>query len=295
VTSSRQLGLLFLLITSFGWGLNWPVIKLILQEWPPLFARGAAGLVAALGLGVLAVVRGQRLSVPHGTAGRLAIAAMLNVFGWMGLSTLAMVWLTVSQGTLLVYTMPIWAMLLAWPVRGERPTLRGIGALGLGVLGLCVLLGGPDLAIGLDKLPGVVFALGAAISFALGTVAMRVPLPLPPLALVSWQVGLGCLPMVIAGILFERPQLEVLSGVGWAAMIYMTVVPMGICYLSWFAALRRLPPATASMATLLTPVIGVLAATPILGEPLGAREVLALGLTLAGVSLALPRAKASAA
>jgi drug/metabolite transporter (DMT)-like permease len=136
VTSSRQLGLLFLLITSFGWGLNWPVIKLILQEWPPLFARGAAGLVASLGLGVLAVVRGQRLSVPHGTAGRLAIAAMLNVFGWMGLSTLAMVWLTVSQGTLLVYTMPIWAMLLAWPVRGERPTLRGIGALGLGVLGL---------------------------------------------------------------------------------------------------------------------------------------------------------------
>jgi drug/metabolite transporter (DMT)-like permease len=93
VTSSRQLGLLFLLITSFGWGLNWPVIKLILQEWPPLFARGAAGLVAALGLGVLAVVRGQRLSVPHGTAGRLAIAAILNVFGWMGLSTLAMVWL----------------------------------------------------------------------------------------------------------------------------------------------------------------------------------------------------------
>jgi drug/metabolite transporter (DMT)-like permease len=158
-----------------------------------------------------------------------------------------------------------------------------------------VLLGGPDLAIGLDKLPGVVFALGAAISFALGTVAMRVPLPLPPLALVSWQVGLGCLPMVIAGILFERPHLEVLSSVGWAAMIYMTVVPMGICYLSWFAALRRLPPATASMATLLTPVIGVLAATPILGEPLGAREVLALGLTLAGVSLALPRAKASAA
>src|SRR5215204_2812380 len=126
--------------------------------------------------------------------------------------------------------MPIWAMLLAWPVRGERPSLRGIGALGLGVLGLCVLLGGPDLAIGLDKLPGVVFALGAAISFALGTVAMRVPLPLPPLALVSWQVGLGCLPMVIAGILFERPHLEVLSSVGWAAMIYMTVVPMGICY-----------------------------------------------------------------
>src|SRR3954454_19815751 len=145
---SRRIGLLCLAITAMGWGLNWPVIKLILREWPPVFARGTAGLVAALGLCVLSVVRGQRISIPRGAAGRLAIAAILNVFGWMGLSTLAMVWLTVSQGTLLVYTMPIWAMLLAWPVRGEKPTPRGIGALGLGVLGLCVLLGGPDLAIG---------------------------------------------------------------------------------------------------------------------------------------------------
>ena len=70
-------------------------------------------------------------------------------------------------------------------------------------------------------------------------------------------------------------------------MAYMTVVPMGVCYLSWFAALKRLPPATASVATLLTPLVGVVAAALALGEPLGAREALALALTLGGVALAL--------
>jgi drug/metabolite transporter (DMT)-like permease len=70
-------------------------------------------------------------------------------------------------------------------------------------------------------------------------------------------------------------------------MAYMTAVPMGVCYLSWFAALRRLPPAAASVATLLTPLVGVTAAAVALGEPLGAREALALGLTLGGVALAL--------
>jgi drug/metabolite transporter (DMT)-like permease len=70
-------------------------------------------------------------------------------------------------------------------------------------------------------------------------------------------------------------------------MAYMTAVPMAACYLCWFAALRRLPPATASMATLLTPLVGVLAAAVALGEPLGAREALALDLTLGGVSLAI--------
>ena len=45
-TKDRYLGFVFLLITSIGWGLNWPVIKLVLRDWPPLFARGTAGLVA---------------------------------------------------------------------------------------------------------------------------------------------------------------------------------------------------------------------------------------------------------
>ncbi len=88
----------------------------------------------------------------------------------------------------------------------------------------------------------------------------------------------------------ERPNLSALSATGWAAMAYMTAVPMGLCYLTWFAALRRLPPATASIATLLTPLVGVAAAAPVLGEPLGLREMLALGLTLGGVALALGKA-----
>ena len=72
-------------------------------------------------------------------------------------------------------------------------------------------------------------------------------------------------------------------------MLYMTAVPMGLCYMTWFAALRRLPPTTASLATLLTPVIGVVAAAFVLGEPLGPRELAALALTLGGVALALRR------
>jgi len=70
-------------------------------------------------------------------------------------------------------------------------------------------------------------------------------------------------------------------------MAYVTAVPMAVCYLTWFAALRRLPPATASIATLLTPLIGVVAAALALGEPLGAKEALAMSLTIGGLALVL--------
>jgi drug/metabolite transporter (DMT)-like permease len=192
---------LCLLVTAVGWGLNWPVMKVLLREWPPLSARGWAGMTAALGLAVLAVARGEPLAVPRRAVGRLLLAAASNVTAWMGLSTLCMLWLSVAEGALLVYTMPIWAALLAWPILGERPTVRGLTALALGLAGVAVLLGakgGPG--VGPEKLPGVALALGAALLFVLGAVTSRGrPLTLPPLAATAWQVGLGCLPMVAAG------------------------------------------------------------------------------------------------
>jgi hypothetical protein len=37
----KWIGFLCLGVTAFGWALNWPLMKLLLQQWPPLFARGA--------------------------------------------------------------------------------------------------------------------------------------------------------------------------------------------------------------------------------------------------------------
>ena len=73
-------------------------------------------------------------------------------------------------------------------------------------------------------------------------------------------------------------------------MLYMTIVPMGVSYVCWFAALRRLPPATASIGTLLVPIVGVTTAAYALGEPFGVKEITALVLTLSGVALALRKA-----
>ena len=70
----------------------------------------------------------------------------------------------------------------------------------------------------------------------------------------------------------------------------MTLVPMGLCCLTWFETLRRLPPSSASTGMLLVPLIGVISAALILGEPLSLREVVAMVLTLGGVTLALQKA-----
>ncbi|HEX6138726.1 MAG TPA: DMT family transporter [Casimicrobiaceae bacterium] len=286
--SPRTVGLICLVVTSAGWGVNWPAMKLLLREWPPLFARGVAGVAAAAILALVAWRIGERLAVPRALVGRIAAAAFVNVFAWMGFTTLSLRWLTAGQGALLVYTMPIWAMLLAWPVLGRAPRGRDLAALALCIAGIAALVGGSGASLALERLPGMLFALAAAVLFALGTVVLK-PLALPPFAAVAWQLAIGCVPMVALGLLFEHPRLDALTPLGFGLMAYMTVVPMGVCYLTWFAALRRLPPDIASMATLLTPVIGVCAAALVLGEPFGARQMLALAATIGGLALVVRR------
>ena len=290
VRRGKWIGFLCLGVTAFGWALNWPLMKLLLQQWPPLFARGLAGVAAALLLFGIAKARGQPLEVPREAIPRLLFASFTNVFAWMGLSTVAMKFVPVGEGALIVYTMPIWATLLAWPLAGIRPRLVDIAALVLGVGGIAVLLGGNGFAFDGGRIIGIVLLFSAAILFAIGNILNRVPLPMPPLVVVAWQVGLGCLVMLILGVAFEQPNYGALTAQGLACFVYMTLVPMGVCYLTWFETLRRLPPSSASTGMLLVPLIGVISAALILGEPLGVREVVAMVLTLGGVTLALQRA-----
>ncbi|MFM9851127.1 MAG: DMT family transporter [Hyphomicrobiaceae bacterium] len=287
--NARWIGIFCLGVTVVGWALNWPAMKVLLREWPPLFSRGAAGLAAALILAVVATGRGETLAFPRHALPKLLFASFTNVFAWMGFATVAMKWVSVSEGALLVYTMPIWAILLAWPLLGTRPTMRDVAALLLGLLGVGVLLGGQGLRFSSEEIFGFALALASAVSFALGTVLNRSPLPIAPTALVAWQVGIGCLAMVLIGLPLERPDFAALSPAGWSVLIYMTLVPMGVCYLTWFESLRHLPASVASMGTLLVPLIGAISASLTLGEPLGLREAAAIALTLSGVTLALQK------
>jgi len=261
---------------------------MVLMQMPPLTARGVAAVWAALGLTLVALAWQVPLRLPASERGAVAIAGLLNVGGWMGFSTLGLLWLSAGEGALVAYTMPVWAALLAWPLLGERPTAARLLALVLGLGGVALLLGGQPTGGTEGKLPGILLMLGAALCFALGAVlTKRRPLLLHPMASVIWQVSFGALPILAGALLLERPDWEGVSPAAWGALAFMAVLPLSICYLTWFGALRRLPASSAAMGTLATPLIGMLVGAATLGEPLGWRQIVALALTLCGVVLAL--------
>jgi drug/metabolite transporter (DMT)-like permease len=280
-------GLMFLAITSIGWGFNWPVTKYLLGELPPLTMRGSTGVVGAALLAGLAILSGQSLRVPRKMWLRLVLAALLNVACWMTLMGLALLWLPASEAALIAYTMPVWASILAWPILGERPNLLRVISLVMAFAGLAAIMGGNGFAASAEKMPGTIMALGGSLGFAVGTVlAKKLPLALPPLSAAAWQIGIGCLPVAIAGLLIEKSDVAALSNLGWILLVYATVVQFCVAYVSWFAALSRLPASVAAIGTMAVPVIGVVTAAVALHEPLGIGQIAALIFTLAGVVLA---------
>lgn len=282
------LGFVLLVIASVGWGLNFPIMKHLLTEWPPLSSRGLCGIVGAVALALIAVLRQQSLRVPDKMRLRLMLVSTLTIGGWVAFMGIALLWLNAGEAAVLGISIPVWVALLARPILGERLSLVRALALAVALAGITVLIGGNGIDASVEKLPGIACALAGAVCVALGTVLTKhFPLAMPPLSLAAWQIGIGCVPIAIVGLALEQPQLAALSPVGWASMVYMTLIQFCLCYVCWFAALERLPAATASIGTLLVPVVGVLGASAMLNDPLGLREIVALAFTLGGVAVAL--------
>lgn len=283
-----RVGIAMLLITVFAWGLNWPLMKVMFTYMPPFSIRAVSGFLGAGAAAGIAAWRGERLLPPAGQWVPLISSAMLNFASFMFFATVALLWLDASEAVIIAYTLPIWAALFAWPVLGERLTARRLLALCAGMGGVVILMAGEPLNVSTEKLPGVAAALAAAILFALGTVlAKRRPLRMPPVAAVAWQAGLGTLPMLPPAILLEHPVWSSAPAIVWFCVAWMALMGLCVAYLAWFRALAILAASTAAIGALLVPVVGVFSSALILHEPLGPRQLLALGLTIAGVVLAV--------
>ena len=281
----------YLLVTALAWGLNWPVMKLLMREWPPFTFRIFAGGGAILLLLGIARWQGDALLPPPGLWRRLAVAGFLNVSAWSLVAPLSLFWLDASEAAIIAYTMPVWATMLAWPVLGERPTWQRLAGLALGLGGVTLLMGGQLVSAPASdlvaKLPGVGFIMLTALMFASGAVfTKRYPIAMPALPVVAWQLVFGLAPVALCGLLFEQVNWAGVTALGWGCVVYMGVIAQCLAYLAWFRALKRLPASTASIGSLLIPVIGVVTSGLFLGEPLGLRHFAALGLTLGGVVLA---------
>ncbi len=278
-------GFVLLAFVSLFWGLNWPGMKIALSELPIWWFRVLSVGVGAVGLMAIAWASTGALRPTRRELRPLLICALFNIVGWHLFTGYGVSLMPAGRASIIAFTMPVWAALLGALILGERITVYKVAGLVLGVAALAVLIG-PDL-VALSAAPaGALFMLGAALSWATGTVLFKkYDWDSPVSALIGWQLLIG-LAVILPGalILEPAPDLTALSAKVWIALLYLFALPMIFCQWAFFKVVRMFPAAIASIGTLAVPVIGVYSSALILGEIVGWREVVSMALTCAALT-----------
>ena len=288
---SPPAGLLLVVTLSVLWGVNWPVMKVALNEIPPWTFRALAGPASGLVLLLAARMRGISAAVPRRLWPAFGLVTLCNVTLWHLSYSFGLMHLTSGRAILIGYTMPLWASLLAVFILGERITARRALALALGMGGIAVLLGADVGGAAPAPAPapvGVAFMVFGAITWATGTVFLkRIGWGVPVLALTGWQLFLGSLPYVPGALLLEDASLGAISPAAVLAVLYNVFVAISFGTYLWFRIVQLLPANVSAICTLMSPVVGVFAGNLALGERLGGSELAALALVCAALTLAL--------
>ena len=282
-----------LLAVCVLWGLNWPAVKIALHDVRPWTLRTIGLGAGAMALLAFARFRGTSLRIPSGRPRvHILVAGLLNIAGYNILTSYAQLGTTTGRAAFCVYTMPVWLALMAAPILGERLDRPRIAALLAATLGLAILLL-PLLGSGLPL--GILCALGAALSWAGGTVYLKwASVEASPIAVAAWQLAAGASVIAVGGVLLgtHGGTFHLMSA---AALAYNAVAGTALAYLLWFGAVRSLPAGTAGLGTLMVPVIGTIASAIIVGDRSTGSDLFGFALiVLAAVcALAFPSRRSS--
>jgi len=193
-----------------------------------------------------------------------------------------------GRAAIVAYTMPVWASILATILLQEKFTYLRILGLALGMLSLAILIG-PNIHVMRKDPLGALFMIGAAISWAVGTVLIKYfRFTLSTLNLTAWQSIIGTFPVIIGTLIIEPfPEISNLSWRALIATVYVIVLGNIYCYWAWIKVVQLFPAGLASTGSLAIPVIGVFSSGLILREPIGIQEISALIVMVFALSLVL--------
>ena len=266
------------------WGLNWPVMKMSVREFPPLTFRTLSMIGGLAVIGLVARLQGASLRIPAGSLMTVVKLAIPNMLLWHSFIIIGVKLLSSGRAAILGYTMPVWAVLSGLAFFGDRINGRALFGVGLAMAGAGLLLSSEFAHIAGQPI-GTLFALVAAAAWGFGTMIMkRTKLDMPTISLTFWMLVLTTTVMALLSLVFERAQWHGPNAVEWGGIIYNAVIIFGYAHVVWFRLARLLPPVVSSLSVMFIPVLGTFAGAWMLGETPQWQDYVAMLLILASMS-----------
>jgi drug/metabolite transporter (DMT)-like permease len=270
------------------WGSTWSVVKVGLEDLPPLRFVGIRMLVA--GLALLPFARARGASLGSRTGWRIAGLGLLQIGLPFGLLFVGQQWIPSSWAALLFSTFPVWLLLVGRVMLPDQHlTGRKLLAAGLGVAGVVVL---QDSGLGKLEVTGQVLlgcllclASVAVISVA-NVLAKKHMGHVPAHVLVFGQTFSSAIPLLALSFLLEAGQPVHWSTRSVLAVLYLALCGTVLTYQCLYWLLPRISLAALGAMALLDTLVAVVLGVVFLDEPLTLSLLLGGALILGGAALA---------
>ncbi|OKJ76213.1 EamA family transporter [Streptomyces sp. CB02460] len=277
----RPLHLALAALVAAVWGVNFVVIELGLDHFPPLLFSALRFLVAALPA-VFFVGRPK-----------VAWKWIVGVGLALGVAKFGLLFIGMDRGmgaglsSLVLQVQAVFTALFAALALGERPGRTKL-------LGMAVALAGIGVAAVDEGASGPVLAfvlvIAAAACWGVSNVLTRKAAPPDPLNFMVWVSTVPVLPLLGLSLLFEGGHRDraALAGLDWSgagALVFVAWIATVFGFGAWGFLLSRYPASSVAPFTLLVPVFGMSSAALVLGESVSPLRWCAAALLVGGVAL----------
>ena len=281
----RGKALVAYLVVCVVWGSTYLAIRVGVEVLPPFLFAGARFLVAGLLLLGGALATGARLPRRPRDWATLSAVGLFLLAGGNTLVVWAEQFTPSGVASLFVVTVALWMAVFdaAYP-GGSRLTWRVIAGLLIGLAGTALLVEADPRQLLHADLRGPLALTGASASWAFGSVYYkRHHADGSPYVGAAIEMIAGGVVVVLLGLLVGEAGRVHLTPRGLAALGYLVVFGSIVGYTAYNYALHHANATVVGTYAYVNPLIAVLLGALVLGERVGARTVLAMGLILGAV------------
>ncbi|MDR7023010.1 MAG: EamA family transporter [Pseudomonadales bacterium] len=273
--------LLLALVVIIVWGMNFVVIKIGLQEMPPMLLGALRFLLAAFP----AVLFIKRPQIPLRWLLAYGVTISLGQFAF--LFSAMSVGMPAGLASLVLQSQALFTLLFAVLLLGERFRLANLFGLLVAAGGL-LLIGSQG--NGLMTLAGFLLTLCAAAMWALGNIVTRKLGKVNLVGLVVWGSLVPPLPFFALSWLMEGPEVieSALRGFTLDTLLVLVYLAFGATILGyglWSRLLSRYPASQVAPFSLLVPVVGLTSSALLLDERPSSLQLVGALLVMLGLLL----------
>jgi len=277
----KLMPILSVVLMTFFWGYNWVVMKQAVQlvgPWEFAFIRNFFGALI-----LLLLLAFMQKSLRFINFKFVFLIGMFQMIGFTVLVLVALVHGGTAKTSVLTFTMPIWANLLALYFLKEKMTNKQILAIAVSLIGLILIF---DPIHKNADFNSMLIAISAGFFWGCGVISVKKYNEKYPqvdlLNLTAWQMLLGSLPILVV-IVAKGMEIYEINLYFWKASLYNIIFCNALAWLLWNFGVKHLKTSEVSTISLLAPVIGSLAAFLELHEVPKINEGIGLIMILCGV------------